>query len=49
MEELMVKIQLDLEINKRCLSEDIPDSVRNIIEIWVKYDLELLALIKKIK
>lgn len=49
MEELIVKIRLDLEINKRCLNEDIPDSVRNIMDLWIKYDLELLSLIKKIQ
>lgn len=49
MEELIVKIRLDLEINKRCLNEDIPDSVRNIMNLWIKYDLELLSLIKKIQ
>ena len=41
------KILLDIEINKRCLMEDTPEIVRKLLELWLKYDYELLALIKE--
>lgn len=47
MNELEQKILLDLEINKRCIDEDIPSNVKKILELWLKYDEELLAIIRK--
>lgn len=47
MNELEQKILLDYEITKRCLDEDIPGLVKNVLKIWLKYDEELLAIIRK--
>ena len=41
------KILLDIEINKRCLSEETNELVKKILELWLKYDYELLALIRE--
>lgn len=47
MNELEQKILLDYEITKRCLDEDIPGLIKNVLKIWLKYDEELLAIIRK--
>ncbi len=47
MNELEQKILLDYEITKRCLDEDIPGLAKNILKIWLRYDEELLAIIRK--
>jgi hypothetical protein len=49
MNELEQKILLDYEITKRCLDEDIPESAVVILRLWLKYDEELLAIIRKDK
>ena len=41
------KILLDIEINKRCLEEETSEAVKKLIELWLEYDYELLALIKE--
>lgn len=41
------KINLDIEINKQILNEDLDFAVKRIIELWLEYDYELLALIKE--
>ena len=47
MEELKNKILLDYEINKKCIEEDLPQYIKKMLELWIKYDEELLAIIKK--
>lgn len=47
MEELIMKIESDIKINQRCINEDISDNLKNILELWIKYDEELLAIIRK--
>jgi hypothetical protein len=47
MNEVEQKILLDIEINKRCMKEDISDTHKRLLELWIKYDEELLAIIKK--
>lgn len=49
LEDLKFKINTDIEINRRCMQEDIADNVRKILEIWIKYDEELLAIIRRIE
>lgn len=41
------KILLDIEINKRCLQEETDTLVKKILELWLKYDYELLALVRE--
>lgn len=41
------KILLDIEINKRCLAEETDILVKKILELWLKYDYELLALVRE--
>lgn len=44
------KILLDIEINKRCLDyikEDGNTPIKRLLELWLKYDYELLALVKE--
>lgn len=43
------KILLDIEITKRCLSEDIPELVKKILNLWLQYDYELLGELRKEK
>lgn len=40
------KILMDIEINKRCLKEETSSIVRKLLELWLKYDYELLALVR---
>jgi hypothetical protein len=47
MNELEQKILLDYEITKRCLNEDIPSLIKKVLELWLEYDKELLAIIRK--
>lgn len=47
MEELENKIKLDREINLKCLQEETTSEVKAILKLWIKYDEELLSLIKK--
>lgn len=49
MEELIIKIESDISINKRCIEENISENVKNILEIWIKYDEELLAIIRRLQ
>lgn len=41
------KILMDIEINKRCLKEETSSIVRKLLELWLKYDYELLALVRE--
>lgn len=41
------KILLDIEINKRCLEEEASPIAKRILELWLKYDYELLALVRE--
>lgn len=41
------KILLDIEVNKRCLAEETDILVKKILELWLKYDYELLALVRE--
>lgn len=41
------KILLDIEVNKRCLQEETSELVRSMLELWLTYDYELLALIRE--
>lgn len=49
MEELKNKIILDIEINKKCIEQDIDGVLKKMLQLWINYDEELLALIKKIQ
>ena len=49
MEELKSKILLDIEINKKCIEQDIDNVLKKMLKLWIKYDEELLALIKKLE
>ena len=49
MNELEIKIKLDIDVNKRLLREsDIPSYLFKFIELWIKYDMELLEIIKRL-
>lgn len=48
MEELQKKIELDREINLKCLQEETTSEIKAILKLWIKYDEELLALIRKV-
>lgn len=44
------KILLDIEINKRCLDyikEDGNTPIKRLLELWLEYDYELLALVRE--
>ena len=41
------RVLLDIEINKRCLKEETSSIIRKLLELWLKYDYELLALIRE--
>ena len=45
MERAVQKIKKDLQVNQRCLQEKMPDDLRKVIELQVKYDNELLKLL----
>lgn len=47
MRELENKIKLDREINLKCLQEETIPEIKAILKLWVKYDEELLGLIRK--
>lgn len=49
MEDLIIKIESDLEVNKICLKEETSKYMQKILKLWIKYDEELLAIIKKEK
>lgn len=49
MEELIIKIESDLAINKRCMEEEMHPSIRKMLDIWTKYDEELLAIIRSMQ
>lgn len=40
------KILLDIEINKRCLEEDVHPAIKRLLELWLKYDYELLDIMR---
>lgn len=41
------KILLDIEINKRCLEEELNPAIKKLLELWIKYDYELLNILKE--
>ena len=41
-----IRIELDKKINERCLKEETKASIRKMIELEIKYDEELLKLLK---
>lgn len=43
------KILLDIEINKRCIEEETNSVIKRLLELWLEYDYELLALLKEKK
>ncbi len=45
MEKAVAKIKKDLQVNQRCLQEKMPDDLKRVIELQVKYDNELLKLL----
>lgn len=47
MGELENKIKLDREINLKCLNEETIPEIKAILKLWIKYDEELLALVRK--
>lgn len=49
MEELKTKILLDVEINKKCLEQDIDEVLKKILRLWINYDEELLSIIRKVE
>lgn len=49
MDRLEERILLDIEINNRCLEEDLPELVIKLLTIWNKYNSELLSIIKNEK
>lgn len=49
MEELVMKIESDIEINKRCLKEETSETMKSMLKIWIKYDEELLTIIRRIE
>lgn len=49
MEELIIKIETDIAVNKRCLQEDTGSNLRKILKLWIKYDEELLAIIRRLQ
>ena len=49
MQELIDKINLDIEINKHCIDLDVSKQIKNILKLWIKYDEELLSLIRKVE
>ena len=44
---IRMKIELDNKINKKCLQEEISKAVVRLLNNWVKYDNELLELLKE--
>lgn len=49
MDELEEKIKLDRAINLKCMEDEIRPELRTILRLWIKYDEELLAIIRKEK
>ena len=49
MEELINRIEMDIQINKKCLQEETTKYLQNILQTWIKYDEELLAIIRRIQ
>ena len=49
MSDLENKIKLDREINLKCIQEETIPEIKAILKLWIKYDEELLGLIRKAK
>ena len=49
MSELENKIKLDREINLKCLQEETIPEIKAILKLWIKYDEELLGMIRKVE
>ena len=47
-EKLKIKIQHDIEVNKRCLEELTHPGIRKMLELWNKYDEELLEILEEV-
>lgn len=46
-EKLIYKIELDKEINKRCLKEETIPAIKRLLELCIEYDDELLKIINE--
>ncbi len=49
MDEIITRIELDIEINKKCLELETTEYIKRVLKLWIKYDEELLAFIKKVQ
>ena len=49
MEGLIIKIENDIKINERCLNEEVDLNIKKLLRLWISYDEELLAIIKKVE
>lgn len=41
------RINKDIDVNERCLKEEMPDDLRRVIELQIEYDYELLKILKR--
>ena len=41
----ILKLQHDIDVNKRCLKENISSNLQEILALWIKYDNELLEIL----
>lgn len=49
MEELIIKIEHDISVNKRCLEEsNLHPFTVELLELWIKFDEELLEIIRRL-
>lgn len=49
MEELIIKIENDIRVNERCLQEEVDVAIRRLLRLWISYDEELLAIIRRME
>lgn len=47
MEKLKNKIEHDIKINERCLKEFTHPAIKKLLELWNKYDEELLEVLEE--
>ena len=45
-EKLITKIELDKEVNKRCLQEETIPAVKRMLELAIQFDEELLEILE---
>ncbi len=48
MEELINKIKHDIKVNERCLEEPTDTDFRRLLTLWIKFDEELLEIIRRL-